>query len=341
MSTQTPSDKRPLVLGAGGWGTAVALMLARAGHSVGLWTRSEAFAKELNETRKNSKYLKDAALPPQIEVSHEIEKLAPARKTIFSVIPTQHLRKTLSQIIPHVDRDCLWVSCSKGIERGTLLMPTQIISETAETDRTAVLTGPSHAEEVCEDLPTTVVAAAKNINEAQTTQSYFDATSLRVYTNEDPIGTEIGGAIKNVIAIATGISDGLGFGDNSQAAIITRGLVEITRLGLAMGAKRETFSGLSGMGDLITTCTSQHSRNRTVGFRIGKGETLNQILSTTQTVAEGVETSKSLHHLNEKLKVDMPISSEVYKVLHENKPAREAVYSLMSRSTKSEMEDLI
>lgn len=332
---------RPVVLGAGGWGTAVAQMLARAGHSVGLWTRHESFARELQSTRRNSRYLDGVDLHPGIEVSHRIGELVQGASPLFSVIPTQHLRATLEGLRPDLGDGHLWVSCSKGIERGSLRMPSGIIEEVTGAGNTVILTGPSHAEEVARDLPTTVVAAAAEAADAASVQSLFESTTLRVYTGSDPVGAEVGGAIKNVIAIATGISAGLGFGDNSQAAIITRGLVETTRLGLAMGARRETFSGLSGMGDLITTCTSQHSRNRTVGHRIGSGETLQQILETTATVAEGVETSRSLHHLREQLGVDMPIAREVFAVLHEGKSARDAVSSLMSRTTKSETEDLI
>jgi glycerol-3-phosphate dehydrogenase (NAD(P)+) len=330
-----------LVLGDGGWGTALAMTLCRAGHRVSLWGYDAAYTREMRETRRNPRYLPGVELPEGLEVASDITELAPRAEIIVSVIPTQYLRSVLDRLSPHFPPDALVISATKGLERGTLLLPSRILEEKLAGRSIVVLSGPSHAEEVSRELPTTVVAASADGAGAPRVQSLFAGTRLRVYSNRDRLGVELGGAVKNVIAIASGISDGLGFGDNSRAAIVTRGLVEITRLGLAMGAQRATFSGLSGMGDLITTCTSQHSRNRAVGFRIGRGERLEDILRSTFTVAEGVETSRSVFRLARKHGVDMPITREVHAVLHEGRRPLEAVNNLMGRDLKEELEDLV
>ncbi len=337
MCARSSRDPAILVLGDGGWGTALALTLHRAGHGVRLWGYDPEYCEEVERTRRNPRFLPGVTIPDEIRVSGDIEEQARGVETIFSVVPTQFLRATLERVRPHVPSGALLVSATKGIERGNLALPSRILSEELAAERVAVLSGPSHAEEVSRELPTAVVAGSSDADDARLVQLLFASTCLRVYTSQDALGVELGGAVKNVIAIAAGISDGLGFGDNSRAAIVSRGMVEITRLGVAMGAERETFSGLSGIGDLITTCTSAHSRNRTVGFRIGKGEKLEDIVGSTHMVAEGVETARSVHQLARRHGVEMPITREVHAVLHEGKPPADAVESLMSRGLKEEL----
>ncbi len=341
MKQTESSCSRILVLGDGGWGTALAITLTQAGHDVRLWGYEPEYTAEMARSRRNPKFLPDVELPASLTISSAAGELARDCDFVFSVIPTQFLRHTLPSLANALPGELPVVSCTKGIEKGTLALPSQIIGEVLGQDRVIVLSGPSHAEELSRHLPTTVVIASNDLDDARLVQTLFGHGALRAYTGQDVIGVELGGAVKNVIAIAAGISDGLGFGDNSRAAIVTRGLVEITRLGLALGARRETFSGLSGIGDLIATCTSHHSRNWTVGSRLGSGEKLADILRSSSKVAEGVETSRSLHELNQRARVDMPISREVYRVLHEGAEPRDAVARLMSRSAKDEMEDLV
>ena len=331
-----PTSQTVLVLGDGGWGTAVALTLHRAGQQVRVWSHDEEYADEVQATRRNPKFLPGVVLPDGILVSGRIDELTSGVTGVFSVIPTQFLRTSLKCIGTALPSNALLVSLSKGIEKVNLVLPSQILKDELGLESVAVLSGPSHAEEVSRQLPTTVVVASESQDAARYFQGLFASTRLRAYSSSDRVGVELGGAVKNVIAIAAGISDGLGFGDNSRAAIVTRGMVEITRLGVALGAKKATFSGLSGIGDLTTTCTSQHSRNRAVGFRIGKGERLVDILGSTHTVAEGVETTRSVGQLAERHGVDMPITHEVHSVLYNDKPAVEAVESLMSRELKEE-----
>ena len=338
QNTDESGSASVLVLGDGGWGTAIALTLHRAGHDVRLWSVDDAYARSMSESRQNPKYLPGIDLPSDLTIGSSAADLSRDVKAIFSVIPTQHLRTAWQALSPNLPTNVPIASCSKGVEKGTLKLPSEILEEILPDARITVFSGPSHAEEVARDLPTTVVAASPNGQDAELIQSLFHRTHLRVYTARDCRGVELGGAVKNVIAIAAGVSDGLGFGDNSRAALVARGLVEIARLGVALGASPETFAGLSGMGDLITTCTSQHSRNHTVGFRIGKGETLQDILRSTEMVAEGVETSRSVHELRQRVGVEMPICEEVYTVLHGGKSAREAGVSLMSREVKAETE---
>lgn len=337
-TTDIPAASRVLVLGDGGWGTAIALTLSRAGHDVRLWSVDEAYASTMAASRQNPKYLPGIELPSGLTVGSSASELARDVDAIFSVIPTQYLRGGWTSLKALLPLDVPVASCSKGVEKGTLKLPSEILGEIVPETRVTVFSGPSHAEEVARDLPTTVVAASPHAEDAELVQNLFRGTNLRVYTAKDCRGVELGGAVKNVIAIAAGVSDGLGFGDNSRAALVARGLVEITRLGVALGASPETFAGLSGMGDLITTCTSQHSRNHSVGFRIGQGETLQDIVKSTAMVAEGVETSRSVHELRQRVGVAMPICEEVYAVLHGGKSAKEAVYSLMAREVKDEAE---
>ncbi len=329
--------KKILILGDGGWGTALAILALKRGHSVRLWSHDPAYAKFLQTTRRNPKFLPGVEIPSGIEISGDFQELAEGAEIIFSVIPTQFLRRTLSRIEEFFPTPADLVSCSKGIECGTLLLPSQILAERLGARPVVVLSGPSHAEEVARGLPATVVAAARDPQAASRTVAILSGPTFRIYTNADPLGVEIGGASKNVIALAAGIADGLGLGDNARAALITRGAVEIARLGLARGARWETFMGLAGIGDLIATCTSKLSRNWAVGYRIGSGETLELILRSTEKIPEGVETTRSLAEVSVQCGVDMPITREVHEVLFRDKAPREAVLSLMGRSSKDEL----
>jgi glycerol-3-phosphate dehydrogenase (NAD(P)+) len=314
-------------------------MVLHANHyQVRLWSHDPDYARLLARTRENPKFLPGVALPEGITIGSEARLLALDTEAIFSVIPTQFLRASLKKLRDSLPQEGLFVSCSKGLERGTLELPSRILSELLPRSRVTVLSGPSHAEEVSRGLPTAVVAASAWPEDSKMVQRFLGGPAFRVYSSKDPQGVEVGGAAKNVMAIAAGIADGLGFGDNARAAIITRGLREITRIGTQLGARAETFAGLSGMGDLIATATSSHSRNRTVGFRIGLGESLPEILGSTEKVAEGVETTRSIYEMGERTGVEVPITREVHAVLFEGKPPREAVEALMSRETREELE---
>ena len=327
---------RALVLGTGGFGTALAIVLDQSGHDVRVWGNDGDYARHIETERDNSKFLPGIEIPQDIRFSGEIAELASGAELVVSAVPTQFLRSALERLRPDLPETALWVSCSKGFERGTLARPSTLIEEVLPRASVAILSGPSHAEEVSRLLPTTVVVASERIEIAQRVQQEFSATPFRVYASDDPLGVEIAGATKNVIALAAGISDGLGFGDNARAALVCRGAREITRFGMAQGARRETFAGLSGIGDLVATCTSVHSRNHAVGERIGRGETLAEILASSEKVAEGVETTRSLHQIAEEIRVELPITSEVYAVLFEDKSPRQAVEDLLERELKNE-----
>ncbi|MBI4601975.1 MAG: NAD(P)-dependent glycerol-3-phosphate dehydrogenase [Planctomycetes bacterium] len=325
-----------LVLGDGGWGTSLAMVLHHAGRSVRLWSHDAAYARSVQETRRNPRFLPGVELPRGIEVGADIEALARGARCVLSVVPTQLLRAVLTALRGALPGDALYVSCSKGFERGTLVLPSRILAALLPRARIAVLSGPSHAEEVSRGLPTTVVAASSDPEGAREVQRLLATPRFRIYRSGDPLGVEVGGAAKNVIALAAGISDGLAFGDNARSGLITRGLREVTRLGMALGAREETFAGLSGLGDLVATCTSRHSRNHEVGTRIAAGESLERIVGGMQKVAEGVETTRSVCELGRKLSVDLPIAAEVHRVLFEGKAPREAVEDLMGRESKDE-----
>lgn len=325
------------VLGAGGWGTALASILSGKHESVVLWAHNPAVAEEINTRRTNETYLPGIVVPDGIVATHDTEPLAEAGIFVLTV-PTQHIRATLSTYNFPLS-NCVVVSGSKGIEQGTLLRVSEIVHDVTGVgaDRFVALTGPSHAEEAANLVPTTVVAASADTALAEYVQQAFSTPTFRVYSSGDVVGAELGGALKNVIAISAGIIDGLEFGDNTKAALMTRGLVEITRLGVAMGAEPLTFSGLSGLGDLIVTCMSRHSRNRWVGEQIGRGKTLEQVLRETRKVAEGVPTTVSALALSRRYEVEMPIVEQVHEVLFGNKNPREAIHELMLRQFKPEL----
>lgn len=324
-------NTRVLVLGAGGWGTALAVHLARNGARAALWARTPELRAELRSARENRKYLPGVSIPASVEITDSLE----AELTVVAV-PTQHIRAALKDLA--LARAPL-VSVAKGLEMGTHLRPTEILREIARGARTAVLSGPSHAEEVARGLPATLVAASEADDLAKSVQRLFMGETLRVYTATDVVGVEIGGALKNIIAIAAGICDSLRLGDNAKAALLTRGIAEIARLGTALGARRPTFFGVSGIGDLITTCYSPHGRNLYVGREVGKGRPLGEVLRGMSMVAEGVWTCRAALDLARERSVEMPITEAVVRILHEEQPPLEAVRGLMARMPKAEAED--
>lgn len=325
------------VLGDGGWGTALSLLLARKGYSVTLWSAFPDYAEVLREKRENVKFLKGFHIPESVTVSADLETSVKTCEFLIVAIPTQYLRKVLGRIRPEWISGKTVVSVAKGIETKTLLRPSEIIRAGLSCERLAVLSGPSHAEEVARKLPCCVVVASEAQAVARAVQEVFMDVSFRIYTSDDVTGVELGGAVKNVIAIAAGICDGLQFGSNTKAALLARGLSEIVRLGSRMGANPNTFFGLSGLGDLVTTCISEFGRNRRVGELLGQGRKLPEILSGTEMVAEGVETTRSVRDLAGRHGVEMPISNEVHKVLFEEKDPRRAVEDLMLREPKMEV----
>lgn len=326
------------VLGSGGWGTALAIILHNKGHNTFLWGATPEYVEHLKEKRENTKYLKGIKIPPGLNITSNINDALDGADYLVAATPTPYIRNILEKL-----KDCYTagtpiISVIKGIENDTLMMGSEIIKDVLGDQPIASLLGPSHAEEVARNLPTTVVIASKDQELAKEVQSVFMTNRFRVYTNPDVIGVEIGATVKNVIAIAAGICDGLGFGNNSKSALITRGLAEVIRLGVAMGGQRNTFSGLTGIGDLITTCVSPYGRNRFVGEQIAKGKKLAQIIEEMEQFAEGILTTKSVHTLAHKYNVEMPITREVYKTLFEDKGPMDAVNDLMERGPKSEID---
>jgi glycerol-3-phosphate dehydrogenase (NAD(P)+) len=336
-------EKHVAVVGAGSWGTALAIVLADNGYNVRLWGHKEAQIKELNEQHTNDKYLPGVDLPSTIVGYSSLEKALADINTLILAVPTKAIREVMSQIRSIVEQPVTIVHVSKGIEPDTFKRVSEVIKEEIPSDLlkdVVVLSGPSHAEEVSRRQPTTVTVACENLKAAEEIQDMFINQNLRVYTNLDVVGVEIGGALKNIIALAAGITDGLGYGDNAKAALITRGLAEIARLGVAMGASPLTFAGLTGIGDLIVTCTSVHSRNWRAGNLLGKGQSLDEVLENMGMVVEGVRTTKAAYQLANKMNVSMPITNALYDVLFNNKNPKEAVDSLMARGRTHEMEDL-
>ena len=324
------------ILGSGGWGTAIAVLLAqKGGYEVRLWSAHAEAARHLKETRENARLLPGVRIPDSVTITDDPAIAVAGADCWVTAIPTAYLRATIARFSLLRSADVPLVSLTKGLEVGTFHRPTEILGEVLKTDRLAVLSGPSHAEEVARGLPTSVVVAAADLELAVWVQQHFGTDRFRVYTNADSLGVELAGALKNVIGIAAGVCDGLGFGDNAKAALLTRGVVEMTRFGVAHGAEHETFHGLAGMGDLITTCFSPHGRNRRLGYRLGKGEPLADVLAGPQ-VAEGVLTSRSVFERTTRMGLDMPIMTGVYRVLHEGQPPLAAVQDLMTRRQKQE-----
>jgi len=329
------------VIGAGSWGTALAMVLARAGHEVQIWSREQEIAFNINNLHENNSYLPGVTLPDSIKAYTDLESCLDNRDLVVFGTPSHTTREVAAKVKPFLSGKEICVTVSKGIENETYMTMSQVLTEALQgtiiEDHIGVLYGPSHAEEVSRFKPTLVVAAANSKSTAKFVQDAFMTPMFRVYVNYDVIGVEIAGSVKNVIAIAAGVIDGAQIGDNAKAALLTRGLAEIRRLGLYLGASQDTFSGLAGMGDLIVTCTSQHSRNRYVGYHIGKGEKLDDIISRMNMVAEGVKTTRSVYGLAQKLGISMPITQYVYRVLFENFDPRDAVFQLMTRDPKEEV----
>lgn len=330
---------RVAVIGAGSWGTALANLLAKKGVDTVVWSHEPDVAVAIQERHQNPRYLSEVELDPRLRATADIEEASRGANVVLSVSPSHVVRQVMSRVAPHMGDDTLVVSASKGIEVETLETMDQVLSEVLPAPvarRATFLSGPSFALEVAQDHPTAVTIASRDEAAARAAQELFQTELFRVYTNPDVIGVELGGALKNVIAIASGVVDGLGLGNNTRAALITRGLAEIARLGGALGADPLTFSGLAGMGDLILTCTGALSRNRSVGVELGRGRSLDEVLGGMTMVAEGVRTARSARELSHKVGVEMPIVEAVYDVLYEGTSAREAVENLMLRAPKAE-----
>ena len=329
------------VIGAGSWGTTLANLLAKKGFPVTLWVYETDLAERMAKTRINDLYLNGFTLSPNLVFTNELSEAVVDHQLLLLVSPSQVMRQVLKQLQPHLDKTCLLVSAAKGIENNSLQLMSEVLEEVLGAEvknRCAFLSGPSFAKEVAEEQPTAVTLAADDLGAAHRVQEIFSTDYFRVYTNQDVVGVEIGGALKNVIALAAGVSDGLGFNHNARAALITRGLVEIGRLGMAKGAIESTFAGLAGMGDLVLTCTGDLSRNRTVGMELGRGRKLDEILNQMHMVAEGVKTTLSAYQLANKLGVKMPITEQMYQILYEDKDPKLAVADLMRRALTSEDE---
>jgi len=327
------------ILGAGGWGTTLAILLHNNRHNVTLWEYDKEYAHTLDEFRENFYFLPKISIPKEITITNDIEKAIHNKELVVVATPTQFIRGVISNIRNADFKDKLLLSVSKGIENETLMTVSQIfldVFQKLEKKNIAVLSGPSHAEEVSRQIPTAVVASSDEISNAAAVQKIFSNRYFRVYRSDDVRGVELGGALKNIIAIAAGIADGAGFGDNTKAAILIRGIREITRIGVKLGAREQTFQGLSGMGDLIVTCTSKLSRNRFVGEEVGKGKRLKEVLAGMKMVAEGVATTRSTHQLARELRIELPIIEQVYKVLFLGKNPHRATEKLMTRDLKIE-----
>lgn len=334
---------RCAVIGAGSWGTALAIVLADNGHEVRLWSHREDQIQEINSLHTNKKYLPGIELPTSIVGYFKLEEVLKDIEILIVAVPTKAIREVVGQIVPLLSKKVLICHVSKGIEPDTLKRISEMITEEVPDhlyEDIVVLSGPSHAEEVSRRQPTTVTASSANLEAAEKIQDLFINQNFRVYTNPDIVGVEIGGALKNIIALGAGISDGLGYGDNAKAALITRGLAEISRLGVKLGAKPLTFAGLTGIGDLVVTCTSVHSRNWRAGNLLGKGHNLDEVLENMGMVVEGVRTTKAAYQLAQRENTEMPITNAIYDILFNNRPPKDAVEGLMGRCKTQELEDL-
>ncbi|MFP4697524.1 MAG: NAD(P)H-dependent glycerol-3-phosphate dehydrogenase [Eubacteriales bacterium] len=332
--------ERISIIGAGSWGTALALLLDKIGHEVTIWSIIEEEINMLNEFREHRDKLPGISIPERIKMTNDLEEAIKNKSILVMAVPSKFVRSTAKEVKKYVKPEQIIVNVAKGLEENTLFTLTQVISDEMPNNSVAALSGPSHAEEVAKSIPTTCVVGADKKHIAEKIQDTFMHNTFRVYTSPDTTGIELGGALKNVIALSAGISDGLGFGDNTKAALMTRGMAEISRLGLAMGASLHTFGGLSGIGDLIVTCTSMHSRNRRAGILIGKGYTLDDAIKEVKMVVEGVNTAKAALDLANKYNIEMPIIEQVNKVLFNNQNPKEAVVELMLRDKTKEYKDM-
>lgn len=327
------------VYGAGSWGTALAITIGKAGHEVALLGRNPEDILTMSKERENLRYLPGAVLPQNVNPTTDLQILQDSEVIVLSV-PSHSVRATAQKIKPLIKDSTILVNTAKGLEEGTHLRLSQVIAEELPNNPIVVLSGPSHAEEVGREMPTTVVVSSPDLQVAEKIQDLMMTPTFRVYTNPDIVGVELGGAFKNIIALCTGLADGLGFGDNTKAALMTRGITEITRLGVALGGNTLTFAGLAGVGDLIVTCTSQHSRNRRAGVALGQGKSLAEVLQEVGMVVEGVRITRVAYELSKELDISMPITEQAYYVLFEGKDPHEAVASLMMRGKKHEIEEV-
>jgi glycerol-3-phosphate dehydrogenase (NAD(P)+) len=323
-------------LGGGSFGTALSIMLAKKGIKVNMWDRKLSVINDINIKRENITYLHSVIIPAGVTAFIDIEEAMRDSEIIVLAVPSHVVRDLSKRIAPFLKQNQIVVSIAKGIEECSLKRISEVIEEEIPSNPIVILSGPSHAEEVALDVPTTVVVTSKQMKYAKIVQDVFMASKFRVYTNEDLVGVEIGGAVKNIIALAAGVSDGIGYGDNSKAALMTRGMSEIIRIGTVLGGKTETFYGLTGMGDLIVTCTSMHSRNRRAGILIGQGIPADKASDDIGMVVEGIKATRAFYELKEKKNISMPITDVLYKVLFEGKDPKQGVYELMSRNRKDE-----
>lgn len=329
---------RVAVLGGGSWGTALSVLLSKNGVDTGIWVRSDEQFNTMYNKRENPKYLPGVRLPEQLVISTDMDEILDDSNIVVLAVPTHSVRELLVQLQDKINKNRIIVNVAKGIENNSKKRISEIVKEYFPDNDFVALSGPSHAEEVAFDIPTTVVSASRNKKVAEYIQDVFSCSTFRVYTNPDVVGVELGGALKNIIALGAGISDGLGYGDNTKAALMTRGIYEMSKLGVALGADPDTFSGLSGIGDLIVTCTSMHSRNRRAGILIGQGLSMEKAAEEIGMVVEGIKTTKSTFELAGDIGVEMPITKELYNVLYKGADVRESVGKLMGRSMKHEME---
>ncbi len=328
--------KKVAVIGSGSWGTALAVMLQKHGHDVVIWSRRQDAVEQMQKERENKEYLPGIILPKGLKFTAERENAVKDAEIIILSVPSKAVRQTAMDFALHFKPNQVLVNVAKGLEENSLKRLSQVIQECVPQCQVCVLSGPSHAEEVAREIPTTCLIASENAETAKMVQGEFMNPRFRLYTNTDMVGVEMGAALKNVMALAAGISDGLGFGDNTKAAIMTRGIAEMSRLGIEMGGKLETFAGLSGIGDLIVTCTSMHSRNRRAGILLGQGKSLAETLAEIKMVVEGVNTVEAAYTLAKEHNVEMPITNAIYEVLFQGKNAEQAVLDLMSRDGKAE-----
>ena len=336
-------SKKIGILGAGSWATALSVLLAQKGFLVKMWSILPEQAEEINKTRENSGFLPGVTIPPGVEVLLDLEQTLKGTDAVIFGVPSHAFRQVVRNSMPYLPGSAVLVNVAKGIEEDSLCRLSQALAQEAGSDileRFVVLSGPSHAEEVGRLVPTAVVASSSCLRSAQYVQDLFMCQYFRVYTNPDVTGIELGGALKNIIALGTGIADGIGYGDNTKAALMTRGLAEISRLGFSMGANPLTFAGLAGVGDLIVTCTSMHSRNRRAGIAIGKGKSLDEALAEVKMVVEGVRTTRAAYNLARRYGVEMPITDQIYRVLYEGLSPDIAVNNLMTRGKTHEMEEV-
>jgi glycerol-3-phosphate dehydrogenase (NAD(P)+) len=331
------------VIGAGGWGTALAKLLTGNGHNVTIWCHEEETANDILHNQTNSRFLSGIKLPKELKATTQLKSVLQGSDCLVMAVPSQWVRETAKKVSPFISKDVLVINVAKGLEISTQKRLTEVLAEELPTtaSRIIALSGPNHAEEVAREIPTATVVASPEQESAEETQDIFMNSFFRVYTNSDRIGVELGGALKNVSALAAGITEGLGFGDNTKAALITRGIAEMARLGVALGAVSHTFAGMSGVGDLFVTTSSSHSRNLWAGREIGRGRLPKEVLSSTPMVVEGVPTSKAVHLLSQKMNVEMPISTKVYEVLFEGASVIEGVKELMTRVRTHESEEVV